>query len=236
MSTAVKTSVIARAQRGTGGSHGPGPIDRFLDAVWMERGLSPNTLAAYRADLTALDRWLEEHESGAHLCESRRPARVHGVPGTGGRTAALDRAPAVELPPILPVPAARGCAARGSHCPDRHAQGRALAAAVAHGGGSRGPVGRSCRERSSRSPRPHHARGALCDRAACVRTREPQARRGEPEPGRAAHRRQGRPRAADSAGRGGRGMGAAVPAGPAGRDPARAADGLPVSRPVAATA
>ena len=33
-------------------------IVRFLDAVWMERGLSPNTLAAYRADLTALARWL----------------------------------------------------------------------------------------------------------------------------------------------------------------------------------
>jgi len=34
-------------------------IARFLDAVWMERGLSVNTLAAYRADLTALSRWLE---------------------------------------------------------------------------------------------------------------------------------------------------------------------------------
>ncbi|HEX4618490.1 MAG TPA: site-specific integrase, partial [Steroidobacteraceae bacterium] len=33
-------------------------VSRFLDAVWMERGLSPNTLAAYRADLTALARWL----------------------------------------------------------------------------------------------------------------------------------------------------------------------------------
>ena len=62
MSTAVKTSVLARAPRG-GGTRGPGPIDRFLDAVWMERGLSPNTLAAYRADLTALDRWLEDHET-----------------------------------------------------------------------------------------------------------------------------------------------------------------------------
>ncbi len=35
-------------------------IARFLDAVWMERGLSVNTLAAYRADLTALSRWLED--------------------------------------------------------------------------------------------------------------------------------------------------------------------------------
>jgi integrase/recombinase XerD len=35
-------------------------VSRFLDAVWMERDLSPNTLAAYRADLTALDRWLAQ--------------------------------------------------------------------------------------------------------------------------------------------------------------------------------
>jgi integrase/recombinase XerD len=33
-------------------------IGRFLDAVWMERGLSTNTLSAYRADLVALSRWL----------------------------------------------------------------------------------------------------------------------------------------------------------------------------------
>ena len=69
MSTAVKTSVVSRSQRG-GGSQGAGPIDRFLDAVWMERGLSPNTLAAYRADLTALERWLEEHETD--LLSARR--------------------------------------------------------------------------------------------------------------------------------------------------------------------
>jgi integrase/recombinase XerD len=30
-------------------------IDRFLDAIWMERGLSENTLGAYRADLVALN-------------------------------------------------------------------------------------------------------------------------------------------------------------------------------------
>jgi integrase/recombinase XerD len=64
MSSAVKSSFLSRPRTsGDGGeaSQGPGPIDRFLDAVWMERGLSPNTLAAYRADLTALERWLDEH-------------------------------------------------------------------------------------------------------------------------------------------------------------------------------
>ncbi|MGD8829425.1 MAG: site-specific tyrosine recombinase XerD [Pseudomonadales bacterium] len=29
-------------------------IDEYLDAIWLERGLAPNTLAAYRRDLTAL--------------------------------------------------------------------------------------------------------------------------------------------------------------------------------------
>jgi integrase/recombinase XerD len=62
MSTAIKAGVMTRRQRPGGEAGGPGPIDRFLDAVWMERGLSPNTLAAYRADLTALERWLEERE------------------------------------------------------------------------------------------------------------------------------------------------------------------------------
>jgi len=33
-------------------------IDRFLDAIWMERGLSENTLGAYRADLMALNQRL----------------------------------------------------------------------------------------------------------------------------------------------------------------------------------
>lgn len=34
-------------------------LERFLDALWMERGLSDHTLAAYRRDLQGLARWLE---------------------------------------------------------------------------------------------------------------------------------------------------------------------------------
>jgi integrase/recombinase XerD len=37
-------------------------VDRFLDAIWMERGLSQNTLGAYRADLMTLGRGLAENE------------------------------------------------------------------------------------------------------------------------------------------------------------------------------
>jgi len=37
-------------------------VDKFLDAIWMERGLSVNTLGAYRADLMTLWRGLAEHD------------------------------------------------------------------------------------------------------------------------------------------------------------------------------
>lgn len=37
-------------------------VDAFIDALWLEDGLSPNTLAAYRRDLTLYARWLRaEH-------------------------------------------------------------------------------------------------------------------------------------------------------------------------------
>jgi len=37
-------------------------VDKFLDAIWMERGLSANTLGAYRADLMTLSRGLAEKD------------------------------------------------------------------------------------------------------------------------------------------------------------------------------
>jgi integrase/recombinase XerD len=37
----------------------PDPIDSFIDALWLEEGLSRNTLAAYRRDLALYARWLE---------------------------------------------------------------------------------------------------------------------------------------------------------------------------------
>ena len=35
-------------------------IERFVDALWIERGLSDNSLSAYRTDLSKLVRWLRE--------------------------------------------------------------------------------------------------------------------------------------------------------------------------------
>jgi integrase/recombinase XerD len=66
MATALKRTVYTRtsATAAPGSKDGSDPVlQRFLDAVWVERGLSVNTLAAYRADLTALGRWLEARDS-----------------------------------------------------------------------------------------------------------------------------------------------------------------------------
>ncbi|MGY0073884.1 MULTISPECIES: site-specific tyrosine recombinase XerD [Vibrio] len=38
-----------------------GIVEQFLDAMWMERGLSENTLASYRNDLLKLLQWMEKH-------------------------------------------------------------------------------------------------------------------------------------------------------------------------------
>jgi integrase/recombinase XerD len=48
-----------------------GEIDRFLDAVWMERGLSQNTLSAYSRDLVAFARWLSANRNGQLLQAQR---------------------------------------------------------------------------------------------------------------------------------------------------------------------
>lgn len=44
-------------------------IDAFLDALWMERGLSDNTLKAYRTDLSAFAGW--QQRQGASLLQTR---------------------------------------------------------------------------------------------------------------------------------------------------------------------
>ena len=36
-------------------------IDAFIDGLWLEEGLSQNTLLAYRRDLNLLDRWKRQH-------------------------------------------------------------------------------------------------------------------------------------------------------------------------------
>ena len=47
-------------------------IDTFIDALWIEDGLSANTLAAYRRDLTLLAQWLAA--SGGHALDDSSEA------------------------------------------------------------------------------------------------------------------------------------------------------------------
>ena len=42
-------------------------LDRFIDMLWLEDGLSSNTLAAYRRDLQALSDWLRQQPDGHTL-------------------------------------------------------------------------------------------------------------------------------------------------------------------------
>lgn len=44
-------------------------VDRFLDAIWMERGLSKNTLGAYRADLMTLGRGLSKLDKSIDMAD-----------------------------------------------------------------------------------------------------------------------------------------------------------------------
>ncbi len=44
-------------------------LGRFLDAVWLESGLSDNTLAAYRTDLEGFARWLAQRGASLHGAE-----------------------------------------------------------------------------------------------------------------------------------------------------------------------
>ena len=46
-------------------------IDRFIDALWLEDGLSTNTLAAYRRDLALFAEWL--HAQGVALDDTTEP-------------------------------------------------------------------------------------------------------------------------------------------------------------------
>ncbi len=53
-----------------GGRPRDAAVDRFIDALWVEDGLAPLTLAAYRRDLEHFARWLHQ-QAGRALTETR---------------------------------------------------------------------------------------------------------------------------------------------------------------------
>ena len=85
--------VTGNGRAGASGDADPS-IKRFLDAVWMERGLSQNTLAAYRADLTALTRWLAERDIA--VTDTTRPELL-GFIGSRVEAGARPRSTARQL-------------------------------------------------------------------------------------------------------------------------------------------
>jgi integrase/recombinase XerD len=54
-------------------------IDRFIDALWIEDGLSANTLAAYRRDLTLYVRWLAQSAEKALNDSTENDLRSHAI-------------------------------------------------------------------------------------------------------------------------------------------------------------
>jgi integrase/recombinase XerD len=62
-------------------------IDRFADALWIEDGLSANTLGAYRRDLTLYAQWLAATHGRALDESSESDLQAHGVAHHGASRA-----------------------------------------------------------------------------------------------------------------------------------------------------
>ena len=70
----VRTTDAGASSRESAPRTGAREIDAYLDALWLEKGLAANTLAAYRRDLTAFGAWL--HRTLDRTLDS---ARTHDI-------------------------------------------------------------------------------------------------------------------------------------------------------------
>jgi integrase/recombinase XerD len=59
-------------------SHSQSSIDSFIDALWLEDGLSKNTLAAYRRDLSLYAAWLAEEAQGQRSLDQTLEPDLNG--------------------------------------------------------------------------------------------------------------------------------------------------------------
>lgn len=74
-------------------------LDRFIDALWLEDGLSANTLAAYRRDLQGLANWMGHEQTGRTLVQATEldvigyAVKCHAVskPSSAGRRLSVFR-------------------------------------------------------------------------------------------------------------------------------------------------
>jgi integrase/recombinase XerD len=93
--------VIARGGRARGAG-APAPaasadplIDRFIDAVWLEDGLSRNTLSAYRRDLDGLAAWLAARSASLQRAAEHELAAWFAAEHTRTRASTANRRLAV---------------------------------------------------------------------------------------------------------------------------------------------
>jgi len=57
-------------------------LERFLDALWLEDGLAPLTLAAYRSDLQQMADWLAQRRAPPSEAAAFASAAAHSAPAT----------------------------------------------------------------------------------------------------------------------------------------------------------
>ena len=62
-------------------AHNERVIERFLDQIWMEKGLSDNSLAAYRLDLRTFAVWLAEARPTFSLTDVTRVDLLEYIEG-----------------------------------------------------------------------------------------------------------------------------------------------------------
>ena len=72
-----------------------GAIDRFIDALWIEDGLAPNSLAAYRRDLALYAQWLAKEPKKALNASTETDLRAYAVTQVAGKATSANRRLAV---------------------------------------------------------------------------------------------------------------------------------------------
>ncbi|MBT5700229.1 MAG: site-specific integrase, partial [Gammaproteobacteria bacterium] len=52
-------------------------IERYIDAMWMEKGLSDNTLSSYRRDLRQFNDWLAKSKKSSVIRTDRAELQAY---------------------------------------------------------------------------------------------------------------------------------------------------------------
>lgn len=66
-------------------------VDAFIDALWLEEGLSANTLAAYRRDLTLFAKWLQEQALQINAVQTHHLQEYFRHRHEGGKASSANR-------------------------------------------------------------------------------------------------------------------------------------------------